>query len=524
MENYFLIAIGGTGMRCLESFLYLCTLGMFDGKEFNVLLLDTDINNGNFERVKTLIDNYNTIKGDDNPTPTYKTFFSAKIKKHVFTPNYDQRNRTFKHLTNLNNQDNQDIADLFFDTDSQAFNLEHGYRAQTQIGSYLMYHGILDSVRNVVNDRDNSGQDIVSFVNTIWQAGADARICILGSVFGGTGASSIPIIPRAIDDAIKLINGNGQLHPDTLFSCTLLTNYFTFNLANANQINADRVIADAGKFAINSQAALMFYEDDTTITNTYNSMYHIGWPKDPVDFDQNRPDGAEVITGGSDQKNPAHILELMSAAAAYDFFTKDRVELNNQGREIVCKTIEYDEKSENFIYPFIDFFPKNSDEFENKLACFYLLNFILRDNDWDLNHLLQVLHRNNNIHTFVNIEEDEINSLNNIIMQFGYSFTGSKEIKSGWLWQLKESTNRNTLFFNPKSFTNKQNEIKSFNYGKLLVKKKHHFTNFLFPNPYDQFRRKFPKNKPTKEQNVNNPIEQLLAQMYNTFTDLLGIL
>ena len=61
MDNskLFVIAIGGTGMRCLESFVHLCAVGMFDGKEINVLTLDTDYSNGNKSRVEGLIDLYN---------------------------------------------------------------------------------------------------------------------------------------------------------------------------------------------------------------------------------------------------------------------------------------------------------------------------------------------------------------------------------------------------------------------------------------------------------------------------------
>ena len=35
-DNLFVIAIGGTGMRCLEAFVHLCAVGMFDNKETKV--------------------------------------------------------------------------------------------------------------------------------------------------------------------------------------------------------------------------------------------------------------------------------------------------------------------------------------------------------------------------------------------------------------------------------------------------------------------------------------------------------
>ena len=65
MNKMFIIAIGGTGMRCLESFVHLCAMGMFDNKTIDILTLDTDQSNGNKDRVEALIDLYNKIKSDD---------------------------------------------------------------------------------------------------------------------------------------------------------------------------------------------------------------------------------------------------------------------------------------------------------------------------------------------------------------------------------------------------------------------------------------------------------------------------
>lgn len=66
MNSFNVIAIGGTGMRCAESLVHLCSMGMFDNTEIHLLALDTDYKNGNFKRLKTLVDNYNL----EFPTPS----------------------------------------------------------------------------------------------------------------------------------------------------------------------------------------------------------------------------------------------------------------------------------------------------------------------------------------------------------------------------------------------------------------------------------------------------------------------
>ena len=42
-QQYFVLGIGGTGMRCIESLLHLCGMGMFDDTDIYLLALDTTI-------------------------------------------------------------------------------------------------------------------------------------------------------------------------------------------------------------------------------------------------------------------------------------------------------------------------------------------------------------------------------------------------------------------------------------------------------------------------------------------------
>ncbi|MGY0035754.1 hypothetical protein [Pedobacter sp. NJ-S-72] len=132
------------------------------------------------------------------------------------------------------------ISDLFLDTKSvQEFALEHGYRAQTHLGSMLIYHGIVEAARNILKGSSVQSQEreLDSFMTKLENAGASARVFIFGSVFGGTGASSIPVIPQALQDFVKIrSNGNASIDfSKARFGSTLLTEYFTFNKPDAQQ-------------------------------------------------------------------------------------------------------------------------------------------------------------------------------------------------------------------------------------------------------------------------------------------------
>ena len=164
-EKLFVLAIGGTGMRCLESFVHLCAIGMFNNQTIEVMMLDTDSTNGNLGRTQILIDLYNKIKTEghsDNPdakggTPNTDTFFSAKINFYKFVTDYNSSTRnTYRNISRLADGDeltkrqNEDLSDLFLERETvQNFNLDHGYRAQTHLGSHLMYHAIIESARRL---------------------------------------------------------------------------------------------------------------------------------------------------------------------------------------------------------------------------------------------------------------------------------------------------------------------------------------------------------------------------------------
>lgn len=100
MDKLFVIAIGGNGIRCLESFTHLCSIGMFDNQETEVLTLDTDQNNGNKGRVEELINLYNWIKTSGTTfwgNTECKYFILSKAKfTRVLDKLFGFRNRIIK--------------------------------------------------------------------------------------------------------------------------------------------------------------------------------------------------------------------------------------------------------------------------------------------------------------------------------------------------------------------------------------------------------------------------------------------
>jgi hypothetical protein len=539
MDKLFVIAIGGTGMRCLESFTHLCAMGMFDNREIEVLTLDTDQTNGNKGRVEELIRLYERIKTSGQTlggTPNANTFFSARLNLHRYYTNYSGAGReNYKNITKLSTgspeqqKANTLLSDLFLDKSSvQEFDLSHGYRAQTHLGSMLMYHGIIESARNIATGKDVKPEEreLEQFISKLQTAGATARVFIFGSVFGGTGASSIPIIPKALQDFAEIRSGGKETidFAKAKFGSTLLTEYFSFRKPDDKQRagKENSVIADASFFPLNSQAALQFYQSDPTVQKCYKILYHIGWPIESKKVDEGNT-SYQTITGGSNQKNTCHITELLCACAAYDFFTRKNG-FDSARAEYLYKAVAFKDNCFNFsFYDFVGQKEKAGEIFANRLGAFFALahiclavnngargdsgikGFIIRCEKHDLKQ-------------YNTITDQECAEINEYFKLFAYQFNGGKCIP-GWIYQVRSTVAPGSFLFDSKSFPDTEAELAKLDVGTLFTDDKYHWPRGgMLSSRYDHFIGKFLQSGAKEDQKVNTVKEKFLAHIYNTIS------
>ena len=539
MDKLFVIAIGGTGMRCLESFTHLCSIGMFDNQEIELLTLDTDQTNGNKGKVEELIRLYSRIKSTDTAeggVPNYNTFFSAKLNLYRFYTNYSSTGReNYKNLSKISSgsveqqEANKLISDLFLDTKSvQEFDLSHGYRAQTHLGSMLMYHGIVEAARNLVKGTNVQAQEreLDLFVSKIEKSGANARVFIFGSIFGGTGASSIPVIPKALQDFIKIRSGGASSidFSKAKFGSTLLTEYFTFAKPDDKQKSSkeNSVIADSSFFPLNSQAALQFYQNDPTVKKCYKTLYHIGWPIESKKIDDNNS-GHLTITGGANQKNPCHITELLCACAAYDFLTKT-TGLDVAEAQYLYKAVEFKNNSFNFSFnDFVGNQNKAGERFANKLGAFFSLAHIAltvngaANGDSGIKGFITRCQKQK-ITQYSTITDAECNDINDYFKLFAYTFDTGKFVP-GWIYQIRATVAPGTFLFDGKAFPDNISELKKLDVGTIFIDDKYHWSKGgLLSNRYDSFIDKLIETKESDDQNVNSIKEKFLAHIFNAVT------
>ena len=517
-KDIFVVGIGGTGMRCLENTIHLCAMGMYDETTVHMLALDTDTGNGNMKRVEELVEKYNRI---NNSNAKNNTFFSADIKFYKFGPNYDS-NTTFSTISRYGNQAQAlpedemckatDIVDLFITPDTRDMNLKHGYRAQTQMGSILIYHAIIYEAMEVMNDASRRS-GLKDFINALTRNGVNQQVFVFGSVFGGTGASTIPVLPKALNEAARIMTGNDQSDIEgNYFGSVVLTSYFNFAYKKSGE-----KCADPNNFALNSQAALMFYNKDKTVTKAYKRFYLIG--RDSTISLEERNDRGGLDTGGENQKNPVDYIELLAAFAAYDFFKCCDKSLS--GNEDVFK-IKVDNDESQFFFraiedsakrlEFDDFTEEDHEKFKKKLGIFTAMAIDNKINDFIKNRQLEY---------FTEIKDNDLEPLQGYLDLF-------YDVKNhtGWMQQLYNSA---SLHYTDGLLLNKEIFNKDADSDKLEFNKK----LYVGENP-PSFKEKsslFGSKKALihdpiavlcaeKQQGKNKTISGLLETLYSVFDNL----
>lgn len=531
MANIFVIGIGGTGMRCIEAFTHLCAIGMFDNTDVHLLALDTDKDNGNFTRLKNLKEAYIKTKGVNKRQHALDdTFFSAKLNYYQFSPDYSKLS-SFETLYNygddkFSNPEKAAIADLLLTDGAKTFDLKHGYRAQTHLGSMLMYHSIIDEIKQ------NEKSDLKRFIQELITASNSGhpRVFILGSVFGGTGASSIPIIPKAIKEAAALMSDATDIEKNAYFGATLLTSYFSFPLPNDKEKQQQKVIATSDKFALNSQAAMMFYESDETVKKTYQRFYMMG--TEGMDWQPSKIKD-KTITGGEGQENDSHYIELLAAFAAYHFFNApeegtDEANLTGLRDLKLEKRVEYLYRTfnENGKIDFVDFVgSEKKEELAKKLGVFTALSYLVLLEKYDFFVQAQTGDlKKVKIEGYEDIDPEEVKNLKKYMSLFHFS-QNNDGIKDGWLRQIHRSAGGGDKFLlNPEVFScNSIREFEKFDFNEKLFQKNSDFESFKFKigllsSIYNVFLKNFISSK--EPESITNKNERLIKRAYNTLCEL----
>jgi hypothetical protein len=300
-----LIGIGGTGAKCVEAVTHLAAAGLMPATTIACHFVDADRTNGNLARAKSALDLYGAARQLlSAPTPLMQTVLVAEepwspltydapasipdapVRRPGDSPTFqDHFNRTHlssaaPHLAKL--------MDVLFTDDEQAANLDVGFRGRPAMGSAAL----ADSLRTLPPFWTRFFKAIEEV-----KPGAEVKVVLVGSVFGGTGASGIPTIARIIKDW-----KNEKRRPNVKVAGVLLLPYFHFD-----EVQED-VAAKSAEFEQNAKAALAYFQETSDL---FQSVYFAGESVSAVI--------PHSSLGRGSQLNPPLVTELIAALAVTDF-------------------------------------------------------------------------------------------------------------------------------------------------------------------------------------------------------------
>ncbi|MEX1307193.1 MAG: hypothetical protein AB1Z19_01545 [Eubacteriales bacterium] len=215
----YIIAIGGTGIKCLESFLHISAFGGFgSGKDvYHVMVVEGDRANGNKTRLQSGIANYITCQRTFHPNGVdtqadlsrkENKEIEKRVKRGLFRDRYivdtkegkdafyvwepDKDKDSLAEMAEPAGENTKGLMEVLFTENELNRNLHVGFEGHPNIGSLTMDH-----LMNL-NDPDSPWYNFIGLGNNEIPESEQTDIIIMGSVYGGTGAAGIYAVANKI--------------------------------------------------------------------------------------------------------------------------------------------------------------------------------------------------------------------------------------------------------------------------------------------------------------------------------------
>jgi hypothetical protein len=300
--NNVVIGVGGAGSKVLEAFVYTMSAGIGPQSEVKIGIVDQDQTNGSVSATeKTIADYYalrSQLRADGGDHLGLSNLFSGvtayEPMKHKWSPAI-QNDENLGKLLGYPTEADANLRDLFsalFEPSPNeiALPLNEGFRGRPFLGAAVITY----RARQALAAKESLWGELSRMLRDQMQA--DMHCILVGSIFGGTGASGIPAIAKQLRDL-------AADRPDRLrITAFLMLPYFSY----VDEITG-RVAARSAESLSRAGNALRYYAEiiDEDTAPLFDQAYMIGWdPPIELKFSQD---------GGPKQKNPPMISELVAA-------------------------------------------------------------------------------------------------------------------------------------------------------------------------------------------------------------------
>jgi len=308
--SLYIFAIGGSGVRVLHSLTMLLAAGVkIKSNKVIPVIIDNDYRNendmnGNTKITLDTIKNYRKIR----ESVIDSSIFATDVAEPIMISISGQQLGTLKDVlaetaTGIDNHLKANIHTLYNDRNLD-MPLGCGFVGNPNVGSVVL---------NYLFEQDTT------FALTLTAIQPDDRIFIISSIFGGTGAAGFPLLLNILNNSPrtnwnKSSNIKGALSLLPYYNVGEMQNDVDIAELNRTDVNMEKVYnVDSSLFDSKTLAAQLYY--DNFVNGAVNAMYYAG--------DKNMRSTYPNYIGGNNQKNPAHIAEMLGALSITHFDNHD---------------------------------------------------------------------------------------------------------------------------------------------------------------------------------------------------------
>ena len=340
----FCYCIGGTGARVADVAAHLCAMNMVDDQEITFIVVDKDKDCGGTRHATDTIDivkNLADTGSANNPSALRRSKVIDATGAKVFCKTTLVRDDTWdfsdafaklssvqgangigslKETLSQQNSDDGVLFDAFYNTEEQDQDTQGGFYGRPSIGALIFKQmvkkGKWDDPNKIT--KDDIARPVKKFLSE--KPGETARVFIIGSVFGGTGASIFSNLASHIRTTVQE-NDRARV----LISGVLLLPYFAVPSGDANA----RIKTD--EFYEKSRVALEQYAADPNLLRTENNP---NGSFDTLYFCGQHPlhvTGERYAEHGGNQENHFDLVDLLAANAMTEFFKKEENDIAKSG-------------------------------------------------------------------------------------------------------------------------------------------------------------------------------------------------
>jgi hypothetical protein len=305
---YYLIAAGGTGAKCVQAFIHMCAAGLMEKPDqpVQIVMVDADTTNGNRNTAADSINLYQQAQKNLTGTarlgtscPIFRTpiiYDKSERYNLNFLEHYNHNLETILKIKALPKPHQALFRALYTQEKREEARFQNGFLGWPSVGSAIIssaYEQIEHLAEQIAGD-------------------ATAKVLLMGSIFGGTGAASIPTLAKLLYRSFE--NKDQELKGQRSLGLVLMLPYFTFDNSKGekNDTHHDNPNIDPQNFALKTRIALRYYYNHE-MHAICNRIYLLG------DSQVNKV-AVEKQIGGVNQNNKPNYMELYAALAATDFF------------------------------------------------------------------------------------------------------------------------------------------------------------------------------------------------------------